>query len=220
MTYLIQPQACLFPMNNHHVPMTTIVAGTAGPQGPQGQQGPQGPAGVSVVSAKVGNPTGELLIELSDGTVIDAGDVVGPQGEKGNDGPKGEPGEQGEPGIPGPVGQTGPAGPPGKEGPPGKSGECDCKHKAIVVSKDYSVKMDDYYIGVNSSESVTITLPSNCPDCLEIIVKAEMPPPVGNRKVIIVVENGNDIDNLSSYIITKPYDYVRLFCYKNIWHII
>ncbi len=57
--------------------------GVVGPPGPAGPAGPAGEPGTSVVSAYIGNPTGELVLELSDGTEIVAGDVVGPAGPAG-----------------------------------------------------------------------------------------------------------------------------------------
>ncbi len=46
--------------------------------------GPPGPSGVSVVGAEVTPNPGNLLIALSDGTVLDAGQVVGPPGPPGD----------------------------------------------------------------------------------------------------------------------------------------
>ena len=48
-----------------------------------GTPGPEGPAGVSVVSAEVTPNPGNLLLLLSDGSIIDAGQVVGPPGPPG-----------------------------------------------------------------------------------------------------------------------------------------
>ena len=45
--------------------------------------GPEGPAGISVVGAEVSPNPGNLLITLSDGTVLDAGSVIGPPGPPG-----------------------------------------------------------------------------------------------------------------------------------------
>jgi S1-C subfamily serine protease len=62
--------------------------GPAGVQGPSGQQGPAGASGVSVTGASV-NSSGHLLLTLSNGQTIDAGNVVGPQGPAGPEGPAG-----------------------------------------------------------------------------------------------------------------------------------
>jgi hypothetical protein len=117
----------------------------------------------------------------------------------------------------------GPPGPPGPEGPPGPQGEpgvCTCKCKSILVSEDYTATCDDYYIGVNSNEPVTITLPESCTDCCEIIVKAEMGPPLGNRKVTVTTTDGSYIDGIDKYIIEVPYQSVNIICRGGDWYII
>lgn len=53
---------------------------------------------------------GRLVFTLTDGSVIDLGSVIGPQGPKGETGPEG------------PQGQTGPAGAQGEQGPKGETG--------------------------------------------------------------------------------------------------
>jgi hypothetical protein len=124
---------------------------------------------------------------------------------------------------PGPPGPQGPPGPPGEQGPPGPPGEpgvCTCRCKSILVTDDYTATCDDYYIGVNSNEPVTISLPENCTDCCEIIVKAEMGPPLGNRKVTVKTSDGAFIDGADDYIITVPYGTVYVICRGGDWHII
>ena len=54
-------------------------SGTAGAQGPAGPAGAAGAAGVSVSSATV-NASGHLILTMSSGQTIDAGNVVGPAG--------------------------------------------------------------------------------------------------------------------------------------------
>jgi hypothetical protein len=120
-------------------------------------------------------------------------------------------------GPPGPPGEPGPPGPPG---PPGEPGVCTCKCKSILVSEDYTATCDDYYIGVNSNEPVTITLPETCTDCCEIIVKAEMGPPLGNRKVTVTTTDGSYIDGIDKYVMEVPYQSVNIICRGGDWHII
>ena len=60
--------------------------GDTGDTGPTGQTGPQG---VSVVSAEI-DDSGHLIITLSEGSPLDAGSAVGPQGIQGIQGPQGE----------------------------------------------------------------------------------------------------------------------------------
>lgn len=144
----------------------------------------------------------------------------------GTPGPPGPPGPPGESGPSGPTGETGPPGEiglkgePGPPGPPGPSGECSCKCKTILVSQDYTATMDDYYIGVNSTGPVTIELPTNCVDCQQIIVKAEMGPPLGNRKITVTSTDGSLIDGDTQYIIKVPYQSVQVICQGGNWWII
>jgi hypothetical protein len=58
-------------------------AGTPGPEGPAGTDGTNGTDGISVVAAEVSPNPGNLLLTLSDGTVLDAGSVIGPPGPPG-----------------------------------------------------------------------------------------------------------------------------------------
>jgi hypothetical protein len=58
-------------------------AGTPGPQGEPGEPGTPGEPGVGIVDAEVTDNPGDLLLLLSDGTVINAGQVVGPPGPAG-----------------------------------------------------------------------------------------------------------------------------------------
>ena len=65
-----------------------VPQGPQGEQGIQGKQGIQGPQGVSITNATV-NEDGDLVITLSAGEPINAGSVIGPQGEQGEVGPTG-----------------------------------------------------------------------------------------------------------------------------------
>jgi hypothetical protein len=131
--------------------------------------------------------------------------------------PPGPPGPQGPSGPPG---EQGPKGEPGPPGPPGPPGECTCECTAILVSQDYTATLADYYIGVNSTGPVTITLPANCTTCCQIIVKAEMGPPLGNRKITITTSDGSTIDGDASYVMSIPYQSVQLLCRGGNWNII
>lgn len=141
-------------------------------------------------------------------------------GGEGPPGPPGPPGDTGPQGPPGETGAQGPQGEPGAVGPPGPPGECDCKCKTILVTQSYSASSNDYYIGVTSSKPVTITLPSYPGDCQEIIVKAEMGPPLGNRKVTITTNDDSFIDDEATYVLEVPYESVRLISRGGNWHII
>ncbi|NDG31050.1 hypothetical protein EB118_13410 [bacterium] len=135
----------------------------------------------------------------------------GIQGIQGSGGESGEAGSQGLQGFPGPIG---PIGPPG---------ECTCQCQAILVSEDYSADRDDYYIGVNSAGPTVIQLPCNSRDCDEIVVKAEMGPPLGNRKITIIPcqdSTACKIDGEDSYVIEVPYQAVNLIYRGGNWWII
>ena len=132
----------------------------------------------------------------------------GEQGPIGYTGSAGEPGEQGSAGEPGPIGYT------------GSAGECNCECQAILVSEDYSATLDDYYIGVNSTGPVTITLPTSNGNCGEVIIKAEMGPPLGNRKITIITSDASLIDGETKYVIEVPYQSVNLFQRGGDWWII
>lgn len=59
--------------------------GTDGVNGADGVNGTDGSPGVSVVDAQVSPNPGNLILTLSDGTEIDAGNVIGPPGPPGGD---------------------------------------------------------------------------------------------------------------------------------------
>lgn len=189
--------------------------GPAGPQGapgPEGPVGPQGDQGVGVKNAWVGNPDGELFISLTDGKVIIAGNVVGPQGEQGAQGETGEKGEQGEQGI---QGERGP------QGPQGAPGYCaGCRNNTIVVGSTYRATSDDFYIGVDSEEPTTVYLPAEPVEGKIIIVKAEMKPPIGNRKITVKCLNSDLIDGYTEYVIQVSYESVTVIYRGKAWHII
>lgn len=124
------------------------------------------------------------------------------------------------PGPPGPQGEPGPKGDTGDQGPPGPEGDCECRCNAITVSSDYVASCDDYYIGVDALEAVTITLPADCEHCVEIVVKAEMEPPLGNRKVTVTTSDGSLIDGDESIVLEVPYSSVSVLYNHSNWWII
>lgn len=127
------------------------------------------------------------------------------------------PGPTGPPGPPGPAGNDGPQGPIGPQGPPGI---CSCKCSTCLVTEDYSATCDDYYIGVKSEGPITITLPEECSDCCEIIIKAEMGPPLGNRKITVQATGASYIDGTDKYVMEVPYQSVNIICRDGDWNII
>lgn len=156
--------------------------------------------------------SGSLNIDTGNGadTVI----INNPEEEcKCPPGPPGPPGPQGE------KGDTGEAGPPGPQGEKGEAGDCNCCAE-ILVANDYSATSNDYYIGVNSENPVTITLPEDPEDCLQLIIKAEMGPPLGNRKVTINTIDGSTIDGEEDYVLEVPYSFLRVISRGGEWYII
>jgi len=94
--------------------------------------------------------------------------------------------------------------------------ECCCVHNTILISEDYEVHQDDWYIGVNSEEAVEIKLPEYSTKCGILYIKAEAKPPLGNRKVTI----SGKIDNKSSIVLSVPYSSVTLIFSVDSWHLI
>jgi hypothetical protein len=88
------------------------------------------------------------------------------------------------------------------------------------VSEDYQATCNNYYIGVSSDDPVTITLPPDCETCCELIIKAEMGPPLGNRKVTIVTSDESKIDGQDDYVIVVPYQSVNLIYNNGKWYVI
>ena len=127
-------------------------------------------------------------------------------------GPPGPPGEQGPPGPPGEQGET------GEQGPPGPPGSCSCNRK--TVNSDYIASADDFYIGVDATGPVTILLPEDCENNCQIIIKAQMGPPLGNRKVTIATSDGSTIDGEDDYVLTVPWESVILMCNDGNWYTI
>ena len=87
----------------------------------QGPVGPQGDPGIHVDNSVV-NSSGDLIVTLSDGTVINAGNVVGSSGTNGTNGIDGVDGADGAPGLPGADGADGADGAPGLPGADGADG--------------------------------------------------------------------------------------------------
>lgn len=190
--------------------------GPEGPQGPQGEPGEQGPIGPPGPPG----PNGEQGPPGDPGPTGDTG-PVGPSGPTGDTGPAGPTGDVGPIGPPGVPGDTGPQGEPGPIGPPGPAGSCSCNCNSILISRDYTATITDYYIGVNSEDPVTIVLPVYDEDdekCHEIVVKAEMGPPLGNRKITIKTASEDiTIDGDEQVVMTVPWESVTLFYRGGNW---
>jgi hypothetical protein len=55
---------------------------------------------------------------------------------------------------------------------------------------------------------------------MRLVIKSEVGPPLGNRKITIVTDDGSTIDGDVSYVIEVPYGKVSLFCRDGKWWII
>jgi hypothetical protein len=95
----------------------------------------------------------------------------------------------------------------------------DCILKTTLVKESYNVSPDDCYVGVNAEKATTITLPKKPSDGKVVIVKAEMKPPLGNRKVTITTADGTLIDGYENCIIQVSNETVRLI-FRDGWRII
>jgi hypothetical protein len=79
---------------------------------------------------------------------------------------------------------------------------------------------DQQYIGVNSDKASTIYLPRTPEDGKVIIVKSEMKPPLGGRKITITTSDGSLIDGYDDITITVSHDCKTLVYHNNAWHLI
>lgn len=190
-----------------YIPQTTsdndvIITNTTG-QGPPGPEGPQGPQGVA-------GPQGPQGAQGPQGNTGPQG-PMGPQGDTGIQGP---PGPQGEQGVEGPQGPQGVAGP---QGPAGPSGTMTCILPAKVITESYYVQSDDCYIGVLNEKSIEIYLPQNPPIGKMLIIKAQQKQ-IGNKKIYIVTQNGDKIDDGDEVVLQSPYESITLI-FNDSWHI-
>jgi hypothetical protein len=51
-------------------------------------------------------------------------------------------------------------------------------------------------------------------------VKAEMGPPLGNRKITIITTDGSTIDGDPDYVMTVPWESIHLFARAGNWYIV
>ena len=177
--------------------INSVVNGGPGTPGPEGPAGPQGVAGVGIVTAEVTPNPGELLILLTDGTLVNAGSVIGPPGATGDTGAQGE------------------VGPEGPQGPSGKCKSCECN--TVTIKEDYCASETDCYIGVQLKEKATITLPTNVPDGTRYTIKLEFGAPVGNRKLTLEPQSPALINGVTNLTLTTPYESVSVLYNNQNW---
>lgn len=133
--------------------------------------------------------------------------LVGIQGIQGLSGSASAQGLQGTQGL---VGSSGPVGPPG---PSGNS----CILPAKVITESYHIQPDDCYIGVLNTQSIEIYLPQNPPLGKMLIIKAQQKQ-IGNKKIYIVTQNGDKIDDGDEVVLQSPYESITLI-FNDSWHI-
>ena len=84
----------------------------------------------------------------------------------------------------------------------------------------YYATASEFYIGISSEKPVTVYLPAAAADGKIIVIKAEMKPPLGNRKVNIVTTDGSTIDGYTDASITVSHGARVLIRNHNQWFII
>lgn len=92
--------------------------------------------------------------------------------------------------------------------------------RTTTTTSTYYATADEFYIGVASEKPVTVYLPAAAPDGKIIVIKAEMKPPIGSRKVIIETTDGSKIDGYSDASINVSHGKITLIRNNNNWFII
>jgi len=168
-----------------------------------------------------------IPVSLDDIDIINytAGGAPGPVGPQGPAGPQGEPGANGiagPQGLVGPQGLIGPTGPQGEAGPQGPQGEPGSFQDppTRLVTGDYAVTLHDYYMGFELTKPAIAHLPLNPPDGYEFVFKLEFGAPVGNRKLTIMPDGSNTIDEAGTYVLQNPYESLTIISRGKNWHII
>lgn len=100
---------------------------------------------------------GRLVFTLTDGSVIDLGSVMGPQGPKGETGATGP---QGQTGPQGPKGETGATGPQGQTGPQGEKGDTGAAGASItsITKKSQSGTTATYTIALSNGKTLDFNI--------------------------------------------------------------
>ena len=94
------------------------------------------------------------------------------------------------------------------------------ENRTTSVTSTYYGTDADFYIGVVSEKPVTVYLPAAAPNGKIIIVKAEMRPPLGSRKVNIATTDGSLIDGYSDVSINVSHGCIKFIRNNNEWYII
>lgn len=90
-----------------------------------------------------------------------------------------------------------------------------------ITSSSYTIALSDYYVGVNTTSPVTITLPSSVDSGSTYIVKDELgEASQGPNRYITILPSGSDlIDGENQAILA--YDFGSLtFTYRDDWRVV
>ena len=93
-------------------------------------------------------------------------------------------------------------------------------YKTTTIDSTYHSTADEFYIGVTSEKPVTVYLPAAVPDGKIIIIKAEMRPPMGSRKVNVATTDGSKIDGYTETSITVSHGCLIVIRNRGEWFII
>jgi hypothetical protein len=186
-----------------------------GVQGIQGIQGLSGEVSAQGLQGTQGTQ-GLLGLQGLDGIGIQGTQGInGLQGFTGQDGISGSQGVQGLEGI----GTQGVQGVQGVQGPSGGQQPVtnSCILPAKVITESYYIQPEDCYIGVLNTKSIEIYLPQNAPKGKMLIIKAQQKQ-IGNKKIYIVTQNGDKIDDGDEVVLQSPYESITLI-FNDSWHI-
>ena len=92
--------------------------------------------------------------------------------------------------------------------------------KTRTITSTYYSSADEFYIGVFSEKPITVYLPATPADGKIVVVKAEMTPPLGHRRITISTTDGSTIDGYSDAVISVSHGSKSFIYNSNGWRII
>ena len=92
--------------------------------------------------------------------------------------------------------------------------------RTTTATTTHYATADEFYIGVASEKPVTIYLPAAAPDGKIIVIKAEMKPPLGSRKVNVLTSDNSTIDGYNEASINVSHGKITLIRNNKNWFII
>ena len=90
------------------------------------------------------------------------------------------------------------------------------EYSVVLINDDYTISLDDYYVGVQCDKDIIITLP-NPAGYMQCVVKSEMGH--SDFNITILTENA-PIDGNCMYILNQPYEFVVLIFREEKWLVI